>query len=56
MVDIQLVQRFKVPVTLAALRKQPELESMQVLRKGNRLSVQPVTKREFDAVVKLGKG
>ena len=56
MVDIQLVQRFKVPVTLAEMRQQPQLAEMQVLRKGNRLSVQPVTKQEFDAVVKLGKG
>lgn len=53
MVDIRLQQRFEHPVTLASLRQQKGLESMQLLRKGNRLSVQPVTKREFDAVVRL---
>jgi predicted RNA-binding protein with PUA-like domain len=56
MVDIRLDKRFAAPVTLAALRERPELESMQLLRKGNRLSVQPLTKKEFEAVVKLGKG
>ena len=28
---------------------------MMVIRKGSRLSVQPVTKAEYDIVVKLGK-
>ncbi len=56
MVDIRLDTKFAHPVTLAQLRQTKELESMQVLRKGNRLSVQPLTKQEFDQVVKLGKG
>ncbi len=56
MVDIRLEQRFAIPVTLAAIRHQAALASMQLLRKGNRLSVQKVTKKEFDAIVKLGKG
>jgi predicted RNA-binding protein with PUA-like domain len=29
---------------------------MVVTRKGSRLSVQPVTKGEFDIVLKLGRG
>lgn len=56
MVDIRLDQRFAVPVTLTALRRQAGLQAMQLLRKGNRLSVQSVTKQEFDQIVKLGKG
>jgi len=56
MVDIKLDHKFTQPVTLAALRQNAGLQSMQVLRKGNRLSVQRVTKKEFDQVVKLGKG
>jgi len=31
------------------------LENMMVIRKGARLSVQPVTKGEFDIVTKLGR-
>lgn len=39
---------FKVPVIgLAALREHPELADMPVLRRGNRLSITPVTAEEF---------
>jgi predicted RNA-binding protein with PUA-like domain len=56
MIDIRLDQRFAREVTLSMLRDQPQLAQMQLLRKGNRLSVQSVTKKEFDMIVKLGKG
>ena len=56
MVDIRLEQRFAEPVTLATLRQRPEFESLPLLRRGNRLSVQPVTKKAFDLIVKLGRG
>ncbi len=55
MVDIRFDSQFSRPVTLAAMRTTKGLESMQVLRKGNRLSVQPVTAAEFAKVVKLGQ-
>lgn len=50
MVDVQAVERFPRFVPLAALRAAPEAATMQVLRPGNRLSVTPVTAREFAAV------
>ena len=53
MVDIQLERIFDRPLTLAELRKNPALKEMELLRKGSRLSVQPVTKSQFEAVVKL---
>ena len=56
MVDIQAVATFARPVTRTLLQTQPELKAMMVLQKGSRLSVQPVTKVEFDTVMKLGKG
>ena len=37
------------------LKKTAGLEQMMVIRKGARLSVQPVTKGEFDIVSKLGR-
>jgi predicted RNA-binding protein with PUA-like domain len=55
MVDIRLDAKLARPVTLAEIRQHPELQEMPLLRKGNRLSVQPVTKKEFDQIVKLGK-
>jgi predicted RNA-binding protein with PUA-like domain len=53
MVDIQLGEIFKKPLPLEQLRKIPALKKMELLRKGSRLSVQPVTKEEFEAVLTL---
>jgi predicted RNA-binding protein with PUA-like domain len=55
MVDIRLNVIFARPLPLAELRQVPELAKMELLRKGSRLSVQPVTKNEFAAVLKLAK-
>lgn len=54
-VDIRFVERFPAVVSLALLRETPGFEEMGVLRKGSRLSVQPVQKKEFERVVKLGR-
>ena len=53
MVDIRLEQIFKQPLPLETLRGVAALKDMELLRKGSRLSVQPVRKAEFDAVLKL---
>lgn len=55
MVDIRFVERFPAVIPLAALKATKGLEKMVVTQKGSRLSVQPVTKQEFDIVVKLGR-
>jgi predicted RNA-binding protein with PUA-like domain len=55
MVDIRLKERLPGVVTLARLKETPGLEDMMVTRRGMRLSVQPVTKEEFDIVRKLGR-
>lgn len=54
MVDLQAVERFASPVPLGELRGVKGLEKMVLLQKGSRLSVQPVTAREFEIVRKLG--
>jgi predicted RNA-binding protein with PUA-like domain len=53
MVDIKLERIFKEPLPLTTLRGIPTLQDMELLRKGSRLSVQPVRKAEFDAILKL---
>ena len=53
-VDIRFVERFPGIVSLETLKATPGLEEMMVTKKGSRLSVQPVTKGEFDIVKKLG--
>ena len=54
MVDIKADQRFADTVTPDEMRPIAELSEMLVLRKGNRLSITPVTKGEFEVVVMLG--
>ena len=55
MVDVQLDQVFAQPLSLPALREVKALADMELLRKGSRLSVQPVRKKEFDAILKLAR-
>jgi predicted RNA-binding protein with PUA-like domain len=55
MVDIAFVEKFPHIVTLETLKSTPGLEEMIVTKKGSRLSIQPVTKREYDIVVRLGR-
>jgi predicted RNA-binding protein with PUA-like domain len=54
MVDVEFVERFPRPVALAELRETPGLEKMLVINK-SRLSVQPVTDREFGIVREMGR-
>ncbi|MFZ5862629.1 MAG: EVE domain-containing protein [Nitrospirota bacterium] len=53
MVDVRFVRACKTLISLDRLRAIPALTSMVVLRRGMRLSVQPVTAREWDAVSAL---
>ena len=55
MVDIRFVEKFPEIVPLDTLKATRGLENMMVTKKGMRLSVQPVTKSEFDIVVKMGR-
>ena len=55
MVDIKLQEIFAEPLALESLRESPALRNMELLRRGSRLSVQPVKKSEFDAVLKLAR-
>ena len=54
MVDVEFVERFAEPVSLQALKDNPALEGMRVTQKGSRLSVQPVDKKHFKRVLKIG--
>ena len=55
MVDIRFVERFPEVIPLSTLKETPGLENMVVNQKGSRLSVQPVTKEEFEIVRRLGR-
>ncbi|HEY0354039.1 MAG TPA: EVE domain-containing protein [Enterovirga sp.] len=53
MVDVKAVEPMKSPVTLEAIKSQPELADMALIR-NSRLSVQPVTDAEWTIVRRLG--
>jgi len=52
-VDVAAVGPFPKPVTLAAIKSEPRLAGM-VLVKNSRLSVQPVTPEEWDLICQMG--
>lgn len=56
MVDVAFVERFPATVPLDTLKRAPGLDAMMVTQKGSRLSIQPVTRAEYDIVVRLGRG
>lgn len=53
--DVVFVEKFPRCVTLAEMRTVPGLEEMLVLRKGQRLSVMPVTEAEWNIVCDLAR-
>jgi predicted RNA-binding protein with PUA-like domain len=55
MVDIQLVRKFERELALEELRHVPALAGMVLLRRGSRLSVQPVAPDEFNAIMRLAR-
>jgi predicted RNA-binding protein with PUA-like domain len=52
-VAIRAVKAIEPPIPLAKLREVKELDGMELLRKGSRLSVQPVKAGEWKAIMKL---
>lgn len=54
-VDVEYKSTFKRLVGLKEMKTSKKLKSMRILQKGNRLSVTPLTKEEFDHICQLGK-
>jgi predicted RNA-binding protein with PUA-like domain len=55
MVDVAYVEAFENAVTLARMRAEPRLVGMALLRRGQRLSVQPVMPHEWKIVLELAQ-
>jgi len=53
MVDVKFKKKFKRLLPLGELRELKSLDGMELLRKGSRLSIQPVSKKHFETIVKL---
>lgn len=54
MVDVAFVQKFKNFVSLEELKANPLLKGMLVIKRGMRLSVQPVEAKHFEIVRRMG--
>ena len=53
MVDVQLEKRFPRTISLPELKRHAALKSMLILRRGNRLSITPVTPVEWKTILTL---
>lgn len=54
-VDVKLIQAFEHFVSLSTLRAEPQLVDLWILRKGNRLSVTPVTENQWRVILELAE-
>jgi predicted RNA-binding protein with PUA-like domain len=54
LVDVSFEKDLGNFVSLEELKKHKKLENMRLLQRGNRLSILPVTREEFEFILKLG--
>ena len=54
LVDVTFEKDLKKFISLEELKSQKELSEMRLMQKGNRLSILPVTAKEFEFITKLG--
>ena len=53
MVDVKHVRTFKRTISLSELKQHSELEDLPLLRKGNRLSINPVTEQQWNYILNM---
>jgi predicted RNA-binding protein with PUA-like domain len=52
-VNLKFIEKFTEPLTLSELKLDPAFDGMLVIKKGMRLSVQPVSQKHYNRVLKL---
>ncbi len=52
-VDVKFVKQFKRVISLEELKQEPRLDGFTLLRRGNRLSVMPVSEEHWNVVLGL---
>ena len=53
MVDVRFVRKFKRTISLRELKAMPELAELALVRRGNRLSIMPVTVEQWQRIIAL---
>ena len=54
-VDVKFIEKFAQILTLAEIKANPEFESLPLVKRGNRLSIMPITKTHYDLIKKTVK-
>jgi len=54
-VDVKFVKKFSTTISLDQLKKYSTLENMQILRRGNRLSITPVSNVEWKKIIEIAE-
>lgn len=55
MVDVEFVEKFPAILTLDELHQNPALKGLLVLKRGMRLSIQPVEKKHFEEICRMAR-
>ena len=55
MVDVRFLTKFPEIVSLENLKKHPELSDFKLLKKGNRLSILPVSPSQWDLILDIAE-
>jgi len=50
-VEVAFVEKFKNFYSLEKIKNNPHLQKMRILQKGNRLSITPISKKEYQTIV-----
>ena len=53
MVDVRFKRRLKRTISLSELKQHKKLADMQLLQRGNRLSIMPISKKQWDFILSL---
>ena len=53
-VDVKYISTFSKPITMDEMKRHSQLSTMKLFQKGSRLSVIPVTEKEYKFIVSLG--
>jgi predicted RNA-binding protein with PUA-like domain len=53
MVDVRLVRKLRRTIALAELKDRPELDGFALIRRGNRLSIMPVSEAQREFILSL---
>lgn len=53
MVDVSFKAKFKGLIPLQDLREHPQLQDLMVIQRGSRLSIQPVSKEDFEVICEM---